>query len=132
MDGFFELRLHHRDADDSAPNEGCSAWRPARCSPTTLFLIGGLADINADPTEFWQGFDSFFTDHEYFKSIEIGWTTAQDRIYLDNVHLTLWHADEREEAASRRDGAPTSRGRSTSVESGCPSSAPAGPTTAGA
>ena len=30
--------------------------------------------------------------------MEIGWTPSQDRIYLDNIHLTYWHADERETA----------------------------------
>jgi porin len=64
-----------------------------------VFLIGGVSDLNSDPTDPWQTVDSFFTEHEYFKHIEIGWTPSQDQIYLDNVHLTLWHADEREEAA---------------------------------
>jgi porin len=64
-----------------------------------VFLICGLSDLNSDPTDPWQTVDSFFTEREYFKHVEIGWTPSQDRIYLDNVHLTLWHADEREEAA---------------------------------
>jgi porin len=63
-----------------------------------IFLIGGLSDLNSDPTDPWQTVDSFLTEHEYFTHVEIGWTPSQDRIYLDNVHLTLWHADEREEA----------------------------------
>ena len=57
-----------------------------------------LVDRNADPTEFWEGFNTFFQDNEYFKSIEIGWTPSHDEIYLNNTHLTLWQADEREEA----------------------------------
>ncbi len=32
--------------------------------------------------------------------MEIGWTPSEDRIYLDNAHLTLWHADERVEATT--------------------------------
>lgn len=64
-----------------------------------VFIIGGLADLNSDPTEPWRTFGSFFTDHETFKHIEIGWTPSQDRIYLDNIHLTLWHADERKDPA---------------------------------
>lgn len=62
-----------------------------------LYVIGGLADANADSTDPFNGFDTFFDDHEYFKTIEVGWTTAPDRFYLDNTHLTFWHADEREE-----------------------------------
>ena len=65
-----------------------------------LFLIAGIADSNADPTEPFAGFDSFFNQREYLTHVEIGWTTAKDLIYLDNVHLTVWHADERIEAAT--------------------------------
>ena len=64
-----------------------------------LFIIGGLADLNSDPTEPWRTFGSFFTDNEYCQHIEIGWTPSQARIYLDNIHLTLWHADERKDPA---------------------------------
>jgi porin len=63
-----------------------------------FFLIGSLVDRNADPTDPFEGFDTFFNDNEYFKSVEIGWTPSQDRLYLDNAHLTWWHADERQEA----------------------------------
>lgn len=62
-----------------------------------LYLIGGFADTNADSTDPFEGFDTFFNDNEYFKTIELGWTTSQDRFYLDNTHITFWHADKREE-----------------------------------
>ncbi len=64
-----------------------------------VYATAGLADSNSDPTRPWDGFDSFFSQAEYFKHVEVGWTTSQDRVYLDNVHVTFWHADEREEAA---------------------------------
>jgi len=60
-----------------------------------LYFIAGLADGNADSTDPFNGIDSFFNDREYVKSIELGWTTSRDRFYLDNTHLTYWHADER-------------------------------------
>ena len=41
---------------------------------------------------------SFFDDGEYFSHVEAGWTPTQDRIHLDNVHLTAWHADRRDRA----------------------------------
>ena len=28
----------------------------------------------------------------------MGLTTSRERAYLDNIHVTLWHADQREEA----------------------------------
>jgi len=63
-----------------------------------IYVIGGFEDTNSDPTDPFEGFDTFFDDNEYFKHIEIGWTTSKERAYLDNLHLTLWHADERETA----------------------------------
>jgi porin len=61
-------------------------------------VIGGLTDRNADPTDPFEGLDTFFNTSEYFKSIEVGWTPSHDRLYLDNAHVTFWHADERKEA----------------------------------
>ena len=62
------------------------------------YVIAGFADSNANSTDPFNGFDTFFNDHEYFKSIEFGWVTSPDRFYLDNTHITYWHVDEREEA----------------------------------
>ena len=39
-----------------------------------------------------------FDDAEFFKHAELGWTSKQGRIFLDNVHVTAWHADARERA----------------------------------
>ena len=63
-----------------------------------LYISGGLADSNANSTDPFKSWDNFFNDHEYFKTIELGWITSQDRFYFDNTHLTYWHADERVEA----------------------------------
>lgn len=65
-----------------------------------LYISGGIADANADSSNPFDGFDTFFNDREYFKSIELGWTTSHERFYLDNVHLTFWHVDERERAGT--------------------------------
>jgi porin len=63
-----------------------------------LYVIAGFADSNADSTDPFNGFDTFFDQHEFFKSIELGIVTSRDRFYLDNTHLAYWHADDREEA----------------------------------
>jgi porin len=63
-----------------------------------FYLLGGIADANGDPTLDRNPFDSFFETSEYFSHFEFGYTTGQDRIYFDNIHVTLWHADKREEA----------------------------------
>jgi len=97
--GFLNFAFSTGTTTIALPNEGFGLAAGAMLTDT-IFLIGGLADLNADPTDPGQTLDSFFSDHEYFKHIEIGWTPSQDRIYLDNVHLTLWHADERVEAVT--------------------------------
>jgi len=66
------------------------------------YLIGSFADMNSDPTEIADGIDSFFHDSKYFKSIELGWTKSQGQIYVDNMHVTLWHADESKKQGSSK------------------------------
>ncbi|MBY6185131.1 carbohydrate porin [Marinobacter hydrocarbonoclasticus] len=61
------------------------------------FVIAGLTDMESDPTEPWRGFQTFFSDNRYFSSLELGWTSDQEQIYVNNVHLSLWHADESEQ-----------------------------------
>jgi porin len=52
--------------------------------------------LNADPTDPFEGLNTFVNDNEYFKHFEIGYTTSPwEAYYLDNLHLTLWHSDER-------------------------------------
>ena len=98
--GFLNFAFSTGSQTIPVPNDAALGVAAGAMLTDNLFLIGGLVDSNSDPTEFWQGFDTFFNNNEYFKSIEIGWTASQDRIYLDNVHLTLWHADERVEGAT--------------------------------
>ncbi len=79
------------------PNQGLGAAVGAMLTDT-LYLVAGLTDTNGDPTSPEDGFDTFFNDHEFFTHVEIGYTPSFERRYLDNVHLLLWHADERENA----------------------------------
>ncbi len=80
-----------------APNQGLGAAFGVMATDN-VYVIGGFADTNGDPTDVANNFDTFFNDTEYFSHIEVGWTSAKDRIYLDNVHVTAWHADERTRA----------------------------------
>jgi porin len=63
-----------------------------------FYLIAGLTDTNGDPSDPFKGFDNFFSDNEYFASVEFGYTSSQERIILDNYHLTVWHKDRQDEA----------------------------------
>jgi porin len=74
-----------------------------------IYLQGGLGDANGQPT--LGGFDTFFEDKEYFSYVEFGVTSSQERIYLDNIHVTLWQTDARKAA-----GTPEGRGVAFTVQ----------------
>ena len=95
--GFMNFVFSTGGASIGVPNEGFGL-AAAGMVTDRVFVIGGLADTNSDPTSPGETIDSFFGDNEYFTHLEIGWTPSRDRIYLDNAHLTLWHAAERVQA----------------------------------
>ena len=66
----------------------------------SIYVIGGIGDTNVDQTDVFRGFDTFFSDFETIKSIDIHWTPEKDRIFLDNTHVTIWQIDERKEAGT--------------------------------
>jgi porin len=68
-----------------------------------LYVIGGITDTNGDPSRPFEGFSNFFSDNEYFTSVEFGYTTSHERIIFDNMHVTLWHKD-RQAAANINSG----------------------------
>jgi porin len=79
--------------DDAALGLAAGAWLTDKA-----YIIGGFEDLNSRPGDPLEGFDTFWNDHEFFKHIEIGWTTSPwEQYYLDNLHLTLWHADKRDD-----------------------------------
>ncbi len=93
----FQNLVFLTDPTIPVPNQGFGAAFGAMATDN-VYVVGGLADANGDPTEPGDWFESFFDDHEYFYHFEVGWTSSQERIYLDNIHLTGWYADERKNA----------------------------------
>jgi porin len=66
-----------------------------------VYVIGGVANAYSDPTDpLDDSFDRLFSDGELFKSLEIGWTASQQRIYQDNTHITFWHVDDSVDAGA--------------------------------
>jgi porin len=63
-----------------------------------FYLLAGLTNANADPQSPFSEVSSFFSDNEYFSSVELGWTVSHDRKDFDNAHVTLWHLDSRDNA----------------------------------
>lgn len=102
---FMNLAFSTGSGSIDLPNDASLGVAAGHLFDNNVFVIGSVVDRNGDPTEIGDGFDTFFGDNEYFSSIDIGYTSAHSRIALDNVHLTLWHADAREEA-----GAPSGWG----------------------
>ncbi len=77
------------------------SWVSVRASGIILStIIAGIADANGDPA---KPFNNVFDERETFQHAEIGYASLRDRQFIDNVHLTLWHQDEREEAGVRDD-----------------------------
>ena len=88
------------DPTIAAPNQGLGIAGGAMITDN-IYITASLSDANGDPTE--AGFDSFFDDAEFFKHIEIAWVSSFDRRYFDNIHLTAWQVDERDEAGTPND-----------------------------
>ena len=58
------------------------------------YIIGAVNDVNGVATEV-----DFFQDFgELYITAEFGWSPSKSDRYLKNVHVTGWHADEREKA----------------------------------
>ena len=96
--GFYNFAFATGGASIPVPDDSALGVYVNAMITDNLYIIGGFADANADSTNPFDGFDTFFNDREYFKTLELGWVTSTDRFYLDNTHITYWHTDEREEA----------------------------------
>jgi porin len=80
-----------------APDQGLGA--AVRVMPTeNIYIVAGIADANGDPTNPGDSINSFFSEDEFFTHIEVGWISSWERRFSDNIHLTIWHADERNQA----------------------------------
>ncbi|KUJ77130.1 porin [Ruegeria profundi] len=77
----------------NAPNPGLGIAAGVALG-SNFYAVASIADANADPSE---PDTRVFSDGETFKSLEIGYTSGQDRIYFDNIHLTVWQSDASEE-----------------------------------
>jgi porin len=97
--GYFNFAFSTGSASIPIPDEGLGLALGGYLNDN-YYMIAGFADSNSDPAKPADGFDTFLNDHEYFKHIEIGWNASRETAFLNNVHLTLWHADKRVDAAT--------------------------------
>ncbi len=93
--GFSNFSLATGSATIPVPDDATLGAYVNAMITDNLYVIAGFADSNADSTDPFNGFDTFFDDSEFFKSVEFGWVASPDRFYFDNTHITYWHADER-------------------------------------
>lgn len=92
--GFMNFAFSTGTSTMALPGDATLGVAAATMLGEEFFVIGGVADMNSEPTDPLETFNSFFNDNNYFKSIELGWTGSQEKIYTDNMHVTFWHADE--------------------------------------
>ena len=92
--GFLNFAFSAGTTTTALPGDATLGVAAASMLGEEWFAIGGITDMESDPTDPLEGFDTVFDESNFFKSIEIGWTSSQDQIFLDNIHLAYWHADE--------------------------------------
>lgn len=95
---FMNLAFSTGSAAIGLPNDAAVGVAYGTMLGDNFYLIGGITDTNGDPSRPFDGFENFVNEGEYFKSIELGYTSSQERIIFDNYHMTLWHKDEQDEA----------------------------------
>ncbi len=92
--GFMNFAFSTGSASMFIPNDATLGVAGGTMLTDQMFLIGGIVNAYTDPTDPFDTVGDFFNENEYFYSIELGATRSQDRIFLDNMHVTLWYVDE--------------------------------------
>jgi porin len=100
---FMNFAFSTGSAGIGLPNDASVGVAYGTMITDNMYAIAGLTDTNGDPSDPLKGLDNFFSDNEYFSSIEFGWTSSHERIIFDNYHVTVWHKD-RQEAANINSG----------------------------
>jgi porin len=92
--GFLNFAFSTGTTTTALPGDAALGIAAASMLGREWFVIGGITDMESDPTDPLDGFNTISDESNFFKSLEIGWTPSRDQIYVDNVHLSFWQADE--------------------------------------
>jgi len=92
--GFLNFAFSTGTTTTALPGDAALGVAAASMLGKKWFVIGGVTDMESDPTDPLNGFNTLSDESNFFKSLEFGWTPSKDRIYVDNVHVSYWHADE--------------------------------------
>jgi porin len=93
--GFNNFAFSTGSAAMDLPNDSALGLAAGGMVARNVYIQAGIADANSDPIDPFHGFDTFFSDSDFFKWLEIGFTPGQEQVYFDNLHVTFWHIDER-------------------------------------
>lgn len=111
--GFSNLAFQTGNGAMGLPDDGILALSMGHMITDNYYVVAGIADANgySDMEDTFRGFDTLFNEHDFFTSVELGWTSSQEAIYFDNFHLTYWHLDPTENPdGTARHGSKTSSG----------------------
>ena len=75
------------------PNDAALGFAVAGMLTDNIYIIANISDAGSDPTDPLKNFETFFSNNDYFKSVEVGWVSSKDRFFFDNIHLTYWNSD---------------------------------------
>lgn len=98
--GFMNFQFSTGSETIYIPNDAALGVGIGAYLTNNLFAIASISDAGSDPTKPFKSFETFFSNGDYFKSLELGYVTSKDRFYMDNIHLTYWHSDGSEVTAS--------------------------------
>ena len=77
----------------NVPNDGYLGIGAGGWITKKIYAIAGIGDLNGDPGNVFEGFNTFFNSNEYFSHAEVGITSNKDYMLLDNIHVSFWHRD---------------------------------------
>ena len=98
--GFMNFQFSTGSQAVYIPNDAALGIALGAYLSKNIFVIASISDAGSDPTDPFTSFETFFSNNDYFKSIELGYVTSKDRFYMDNIHVTLWHSDGSDVTAS--------------------------------
>jgi porin len=90
--GFTNFTFSTGSAAMDLPNESALGAAAGWMITDKIYVHAGMADANSDPTD---PFNNLLNDSDFYKWVEVGFVPSQDLIYIENLHLTFWHIDER-------------------------------------
>lgn len=98
--GFMNFQFSTGSQSVYIPNDAALGIGLGAYITNQIYIIASISDAGSDPTDPFKSFETFFSNNDYFKSVELGFVTSKERFYMDNVHLTFWHSDGSDVTAS--------------------------------